>query len=81
MIQEWEPDQGLELERRSPGWPARAHVAGSRLLGRGEDSGVGALWAACGEGSFLPVLREKTADREPGGYDQGDLLSPLTPGV
>lgn len=26
-IQEWEPDQGLEQERSSPGWPGRAHVA------------------------------------------------------
>lgn len=36
-IQEREPDRGLE--RRSPGWPARAQVAVSRLPGPEEGSG------------------------------------------
>lgn len=38
VIQEWKPDRGLGLERHSPGPPARARVAASRLLGTGEES-------------------------------------------
>lgn len=51
-IQEWEPDRGLELERRSPSWPARAQVAASRLPRKRGRQRDGALWAA----SFLRFL-------------------------
>lgn len=51
VIQEWEPDRGLELERRGPSWPARAQVAASRLLRkRGRERG----WSPVG--SFLPPV-------------------------
>lgn len=68
-IQEWEPDQGPELETQPR--PAGEGSGCSERAPREEERTAGrALWAVRGERSCLPVLRGKTAVRGPGGPDQ-----------
>lgn len=43
VIQEWEPDRGLELERSGLGWPTRAQIAVNRLPGKRRGQQDGAL--------------------------------------